>query len=178
MDEIEAGLAALINRINATKEEKEHLAGDLVGREADLLARMGEMAAPLISDIGVSLLQTGRQDPEGHIFKPLYYREKMIVLGKTDPIPYRPDDASKKVADQYCVLTEKGEFAELMYSTDGQTVDSYFCPLAPTEAVEIYGYDLMLMLYRALQEYLTGEEEMVEALGRTLALLKEGTKSK
>lgn len=178
MDEIEAGLAALINRINAAKEEKEHLADDLAGREADLLARMGEMAAPLIGEIGVSLLQAGRQDQAGHIFKPLYYREKMIVLGKTDPMPYRPDDASKKVADQYCVLTEKGEFAELMYSADGQTVDSYFCPLAPTEAVEIYGYDLMLMLYRALEEYLTGEEEMVEALGKTLALLKEGAKGK
>ena len=49
----------------------------------------------------------------------------MIVLAKTDPMNYRPDDVTKKVDDQFCTLSEDGRFYELMYSSDGMSVDSY-----------------------------------------------------
>jgi len=173
MDEIEAGYEALIKRISETEAEKEHLTEEVAGRRADLLAKMGEMAAPLVGRIGMNLLKKGKQDTKGEIFNAEYHREKMIILGKTDPVPYRPDDAQKKVIDQYCTLSERGEFFEVMYSSDGQIVDSYACPLSPADAVEIYGDDVMLMLYRALQEYLEGEEETVAALCRTLDLITE-----
>ncbi|MDK2974561.1 MAG: hypothetical protein PWP08_932 [Methanofollis sp.] len=173
MDEIEAGYEALIRRIEETDAEKIRLTGEVAGRRTDLLAKMGAMAAPLVGQIGMNLLKKGKQDTKGEIFNAEYHRERMIVLGKTEPVPYRPDDAQKKVIDQYCTLSERGEFFEVMFSSDGQIVDSYACPLSPADAVEIYGDEAMLMLYRALREYLTGEEEAVAALGRTLELIAE-----
>ena len=173
MDEIETGYEALVRRIGEMDAEKKRLTDEIAGRRADLLAKMGAMAAPLIGQIGMNLLKKGKQDTKGEIFNAEYYREKMIILGKTDPVPYRPDDAQKKVIDQYCTLSERGEFFEVMYSSDGQIVDSYACPLSPADAVEIYGDEAMLMLYRALREYLAGEEETVAALGRTLEVIGE-----
>lgn len=176
MDEIEAGYAALIRTIDEAHQEKETFAGELAGQEGALLARMAGMAAPLVGRIGMNLLKKGRQDQNGDIFNPEYYRERMIVLGKTEPMPHRPDDPTKKVDDQFCALTEKGEFVELMYSSDGLTVDSYACPLAPEDAFGLYGYEIMLMLYRALREYLKGEEELVTALGTTVEFLRSEKK--
>lgn len=176
MDEIEAGYAALIRTINEAREEKEKCAGELAGQEGALLAGMAGMAAPLVGQIGMNLLKKGRQDQKGEIFNPEYYREKMIVLGKTEPMPYRPDDPTKKVDDQFCALNEKGEFVELMYSSDGLIVDSYACPLDPEDAFGIYGYEAMLMLYRALREYLKGEEGLVAALGTTVEFLRNEKK--
>lgn len=176
MDEIEAGYAALIRTIDEVQQEKETFASELAGQEGALLTRMAGMAAPLVGRIGLNLLKKGRQDQNGEIFHPEYYREKMIVLGKTEPLPHRPDDPTKKVDDQFCALNEKGEFLELMYSSDGQTVDSYACPLDPEDAFGIYGYEILLMLYRALREYLKGEEELVAALGTTIEFLRDEKK--
>ncbi|TAJ44592.1 hypothetical protein [Methanofollis fontis] len=171
MDEIEAGYNALIRRIKEAETEKEQMTAEVAGKRAELLARMGEMAAPIVGRIGMNLLKKGRKDTKGEIFNPEYYRERMIVLGRTDPLPYRPDDAQKRVNDQFCTLNEKGEFMELMYSTEGMEVDSYACPLSAADAIEIYGDEVMLMLYRALSEYYKEEEETVAALGRTLDLI-------
>jgi hypothetical protein len=176
MDEIEAGYAALIRTIGEAQKEKEKFAGELAGQEGALLARMVGMAAPLVGQIGMNLLKKGRQDQNGEIFNAEYYRERMIVLGKTEPMPYRPDNPAKKVDDQFCALNEKGELVELMYSADGQTVDSYACPLDPEDAFGIYGYEVMLMLYQALREYLKGEEELVAALGTTVEFLRNEKK--
>lgn len=172
MDEIEAGYEALLNRIKETDAEKERLIGEAAARRADLLAKMGAMAAPLVGRIGLNMLKKGKQDAKGEIFNAEYYRDRMIVLGKTEPMPYRPDDAQKTVTDQYCTLSEKGEFFEMMYSSDGQAIDSYACPLSTADAVEIYGDEVMAMLYRALRDYLTDEKETVAALGRTLDAIR------
>ena len=83
----------------------------------------------------------------------------MIVLGKTEPLPYRPDDPTKPIDTQVCVLDEEGKFYEVMYTTTDIRTDSYKSPITPEEAVDIYGYDLVFMLYRALYEYVEKEEE-------------------
>jgi len=58
----------------------------------------------------------------------VFYEKKMIVLGKSDPLPYRPDDPSKPVDTQLCVLSEDGNFYEVMYTTTEIRVDSYASP--------------------------------------------------
>jgi len=95
----------------------------------------------------------------------------MIVLGKTDPAGYRPDNMSKKVDDQFCVLSEDGKFYELMFSFDGFIVDSYANPISPKDALDRYGYEPMYMLYQALHDYLKGQEDLVAALKLVLAFV-------
>jgi len=58
-----------------------------------------------------------------------------------------------------------------MYSSDGFIVDSYQNEITPREALDIYGYDVMFMLYRAMHDYLKGQEALVEALGVTIEYL-------
>ena len=55
-----------------------------------------------------------------------------------------------------------------MYTTTDIRTDSYKNPITPEEAVDIYGYDLVFMLYRALYEYVEKEEELVAALAQAL----------
>jgi hypothetical protein len=99
------------------------------------------------------------------------YKKKMLVLGKIDPMPYRPDDATKTVVDQFCVLSDEGMFFELMYSSDGFRIDSYLHTITPAEALAIYGYEIMFMLYRAMHDYLEGEQKLVDALEVTISFL-------
>ena len=98
----------------------------------------------------------------------------MIVLGKTDPSEYRPDNMAKKVEDQFCVLSEDGKLYEMMFSFDGFIVDSYANPISPKEALERYGYDPMYMLYLALHDYLKGQDELVASLKRVLDFVFPG----
>jgi hypothetical protein len=58
-----------------------------------------------------------------------------------------------------------------MYTNIEIRTDSYLAPLAPDEAFDIYGYDLVFMLYRALYEYAEKDEELTAALARTLEYL-------
>ena len=95
----------------------------------------------------------------------------MIVLGKTDPAGNRPDDVSKKIDDQFCVLSEDGKFYELMFSFDGFIVDSYANPITAKDALDRYGYEPMYMLYQALHDYLKGQEDLVAALKLVLAFV-------
>ncbi len=69
-----------------------------------------------------------------------------------------------QVTDQFCVLSEDGDFFELMYSFDGFLTDSYLNPLDTKRAIEVYGYDIMFMLYQAMHDYLKGEEALIRAL--------------
>jgi hypothetical protein len=137
---------------------------------------MAEQTAPLISSIGLSLLRRGKQDTKGEIYDPEYYREKMIVLGKTTPVPYRPDNPSVPVVDQFCVLSEKGEFYELMYSTDGFLTDSYINHITAEDVLRVYGEEPFFMLYHALKDFLKGQEDLVEALQKVLNFILEDKK--
>jgi hypothetical protein len=55
-----------------------------------------------------------------------------------------------------------------MYSFDGFLTDSYLNPIDAKTALEHYGYDILFMLYRALHDYLEGEEALIEALDKVI----------
>jgi hypothetical protein len=164
MDEIEAGFQKLIERINENGKERESLKEEVKKQEVALLGRMMNLAAPLVNTIGITMLLRGKQDTKGEFYDTVFHKKKMIVLGKTDPAGYRPDDMSKKIEDQFCVLSEDGKLYEMMFSFDGFIEDSYANPISPKEALERYGYDLMFMLYHALHDYLKSQEELVASL--------------
>ncbi|MCC7565598.1 MAG: hypothetical protein KO206_04890 [Methanomicrobiaceae archaeon] len=172
MDEvIEEGYSRLIEKLEETSRRREELSREVRDREAALLGRMAEKTMPVIGQKGLEMLELGKVDPGGAIYDPVYYPKKMILLGKTDPVPYRPDDPTKPVENQICVLSEDGKFFELMYSSDGFILDSYLNPLTPAEALDLYGYEIMLMLYRAMREYLESEGDLVDALAKTLEFI-------
>ncbi|MGC9435440.1 MAG: hypothetical protein ACP5C4_05065 [Methanomicrobiales archaeon] len=168
MSDIEKGFDALIERMETVEEEQQELTGEIREKEVALLCRMVRDAAQLIPRIGLTMLEKGKQEPDGTIFDPTYYPEKMVVLGTTEPLAYRPDDVTRTVDHQICALSEDGRLFEVMYSSNGFIIDSYRQPLECDEAFEIYGYELMVMLYRALKDYLENEEELVNALRITL----------
>lgn len=171
MDEVETGFKTLVARIEARDKEKVDLVEELRKKDTLLLTRMAKGARPLISKIGLNMLQRGKQDTKGELYDTSFFRKKMIVLGKTEPETQRPDIQEKKVDDQFCVFSEDGKFYELLYSFDGFMVDSYLQPITPEQALNRYGLDLMVMLYLALKDYLEGEEELVKALKMTLGYL-------
>lgn len=92
----------------------------------------------------------------------------MIVLGKTTPAEFRPDNPTRKVDDQFCVLSEDGKIFEIMYSFDGFLVDSYKNEISAQEAVSGYGVEILFMLYAAFHDYLKGQDELIAALRVTL----------
>jgi hypothetical protein len=177
MDEIEQGFQKLVDRIADTekmKEEKAILSEKIQKNDAALLGRMAKRAAPLIPGIGLNILQKGKQDTKGELYDTSFTRKKMLILGKTEPAQFRPDNPSKKIDDQFCVLSEDGKFYEVMYSFDGFLVDSYLNPLTPREALDRYGLEVMRMLYHALHDYLKGEEELIKALRVTMDFIFPG----
>jgi len=171
MDQIEKGYKALLKKIDEMDAKIEPLAQEVRTHEAELMARMGEMTASLVSRIGMNMLKRGKQDARGEMYDTAYYDTKMIILGKTDPLEHRPDNIGKKVDEQFCVLAEDGKFYELMFSTEGIIVDSYQNSLSPGDALQIYGHEIMVMLFRAMKDYLRGQEELVEALEKTIAFV-------
>lgn len=176
MDEIEAGFRKILEKINALKEKKDIFSEEILENDAALLSRMAESTNEIIEKVGLNMLDKGKIDSKGELYDTLFTQKKMIILGKTDPVEFRPDDADKKVDDQFCALSEDGTFYEIMYSSDGFIVDSYHNEITPREALDIYGYDVMFMLYRAMHDHLTGQEALVEALGVTIEYLFPGKK--
>lgn len=171
MEIIEKGFALLTEKIQENDQKKEDLASKISPQSALLLERMAEASVPVVQRIGLSMLEKGKLGSDGEVYDRVMYRQKMIVLGKIDPMPYRPDDATKKIADQFCVLSEDARFFELMYSSDGYRVDSYLQAITPSEALSIYGFEIMFMLYRAMHDYLEGERKLVDALELTISFL-------
>jgi hypothetical protein len=171
MEEIERGFNLLIEKVEKLNEEKGELSGKVRKNDAALLGRMAAISVPVIKRIGLNMLEKGKQDSKGELFNTSFYPFKMIVLGKGEPLAHRPDDANKTVTDQFCLLGEDGKFYELMYSSDGMQVDSYLHSLEPAEVLAIYNYDIMFMLYRAMRDYLEGEEGVLEALRITLEFI-------
>lgn len=171
MDEIETGFKQLIEKIDKGQEKIRALSETVRHNDALLLERMAATAIPVVRSIGISLLDKGKQDTKGELYDPKYYEKKMIILGKTDPAQFRPDNPSKKVTDQFCLLSEDGQFYEIMYSSDGFITDSYLNALDAKTVLELYGYDAMYMLYKALRDFLKGEEALIAALDTTIAFI-------
>jgi hypothetical protein len=172
MDEIEAGFKKLEQKIEEMQEKGDSLSQEVRDHESDLLTRMAKSVVPIVKVVGLNMLKKGKQDTKGEIYDPAYFPGKMIILGKAvKPAAARPDNPQMPVTDQFCVLSEEGKFFELMYSFDGFLTDSYLNPINPKTAIENYGYDIMFMLYRAMHDYLKGEEALVEALEKVLGYI-------
>jgi len=172
MDEIEAGFEKILQNIEEMRT-KDHVLSETVKKhEGELLGRMAVSAIPIVKNVGLNLLKIGKQGTKNDIYDANYYVEKMIILGKSEQSEgLRPDDPAKKVTDQFCVLSEKGKLYDLMYSSDGFITDSYLNPIDPKTAFEVYGYDVILMLYTAMHDYLKSEEKLVEALETVVAYI-------
>ena len=168
MDEIETGFDKLIEEIEANRGKTTELSAKIKENEAKLLARMAKSAIPVVKTVGLDMLKMGKQDTKGEIYDPMYYPRKMIILGKSEPAAYRPDNPQKQITDQFCVLSDEGKIFELMYSFDGFLTDSYLNPIDAKTALEHYGCDILFMLYRALHDYLEGEEALIEALDKVI----------
>jgi hypothetical protein len=172
MDEIEAGLKKLEQKIQELQEKGDSLSKEIRDHDTELLARMAKSAVPVVKVVGLNMLRKGKQDTKGEIYDPAYYPGKMIILGKSvKPALCRPDNPQMPVTDQFCVMSEEGKFFELMYSFDGFLTDSYINPIDAETAFEHYGYDILYMLYRAMHDYLKGEEALVEALEKVIAYI-------
>jgi hypothetical protein len=171
MDEIEKGFEKLTQKIDELQKNEKVLTGKVKENDAKLLKKMAASSETVVKIVGLNMLKMGKQDLKGEIYDPLYYPQKMIILGKTDPVPLRPDNPSKAVTDQFCVLSEDGDLFELMYSFDGFLTDSYLNPLSAEKALELYGYDVMFMLYSAMHDYLEGKQELIKSLEIVLAYL-------
>lgn len=168
VDEIEAGYEKIMQKITELKEQDRTLSEKIRTNDAVLLGRMAQSSVPIVKSIGLAMLERGKQDAKGEIYNAAYYPKKMIILGKSEPSPFRPDNPAKKVTDQFCVLSEDGTFFELMYSSDGFLTDSFLNPIDPKVALDVYGYDVMYMLYKAMHDYLNDEQALIGALETTL----------
>ncbi len=171
---IEDGFTRLTETIKELDTKADELDAAIRSDLAGLLERMAAKATPLVGKIGNELLDKSKQDAKGDLYDSRHYEMKMILLGRSDePAAYRPDDMMKKVSRQFCILREDGVIAELMYSDDGFIIDSYINPLTPEEAIDLYGPGVIFMLYRALLEYGNLEEELVQALEKTLSFIQQ-----
>jgi hypothetical protein len=173
IDEIERGFVALEERISANRDAIAEATYAVEKDEAALLARMAASAAAIVPVAGLEVMARGKVDGAGEMYDQGYYPGKMLLLARTEPMPVRPDNPEKAVTDQFCVLREDGTLAELMYSNDTVLVDSLLEPIAPEDALGVYGPELLAMLYRALRQYLDGQEVLLEALKVTLEYLLE-----
>jgi hypothetical protein len=171
MDEIETGFAKIMEKIDELKKTEGTLADTVRKNDAKLLNRMADSAIPVVKSVGINMLKKGKKDTKGEIYDPQYYPQKMIILGKAEAAGFRPDNPQMQVTDQFCVLTEDGDFFELMYSFDGFLTDSYLNPLDSKKAIDQYGYDIMVMLYAAMHDYLKGEEVLVQALDTVIGYI-------
>jgi hypothetical protein len=172
MDEIEAGYKKLEEKIEQLHEKADSLSKEIRDHDAELMAKMAKSAVPVVKVVGLNMLKKGKQDTKGEIYDPAYFPGRMIILGKAaKPAEFRPDNPQMPVIDQFCVMSEEGKFFELMYSFDGFLTDSYLNPIDAKTAIDHYGFDIMFMLYRAMHDYLKGEEVLVEALEKVIGYI-------
>lgn len=174
MDEIvEQGFERLTSLISETKDAQEKVASAIEADGARLLSMMATTVSKIVNEIGQEFLLKAKMDTKGELYDQKYYTEKMILLGKSaDPVPFRPDNPNKKVDQQFCVLSEKGEILELMFSNDGFIIDTYASKLTEDDALHFYGYDIIYMLYSAMRDYALAQEDVLEALNLTLGFIQ------
>jgi hypothetical protein len=168
MDEIEKGFDLIFEQLEELEAGKEERAKQILEGKAKLLEKMAEKSAPIVARVGMNMVNRAKLDSKGEPYNPEYYQKKMLVLGKTEPAKFRPDDVSKAIADQFCILSEEGKFYELMYSSGPVFMDSYLNPLTPDQVLDIYGLEIMFMLYRAMRDYMEANRDLVEALGKVI----------
>jgi hypothetical protein len=171
MDEIDKGFDLIFEQIEELNKGEEEKAKQILEGKAKLLEKMAEKSAPVVARIGLSMVNRAKLDSKGEPYNAEYYQKKMLVLGKTEPAKFRPDDVNKAVADQFCVLSDEGKFFELMYSSDPIFMDSYLNPLTPDQVLDIYGLEIMFMLYRAMRDYMEANRDLVEALGKVIVFV-------
>ena len=82
MDEIEAGLKKLEQKIQDLQEKSDSLSQEIRDHDTELLARMAKSTVPVVKVVGLNMLRKGKQDTKGEIYDPAYYPQKMIILGK------------------------------------------------------------------------------------------------
>ncbi len=171
---VEQGCDRLLDVIKETKAKQQETAELIVHEDKVLLEKMLSAVVPVVEAAGSVFLQKAKQDAKGDLYDQVYYSDKMIILGKTEnPASFRPDDPKKKVTQQFCVASEKGELFELMFSTDGFVVDTYASPLSAEDALAFYGYDILYMLFSAIRDYALAEEDLLDALDLTLGFLQQ-----
>jgi len=171
------GYNRLIELIQTADASIDQHAPAIREREAELLGRMGAITGPVIKKVGITILEKGKKDMKGDIYDAVHYDARVFILGKCiDLAPYRPDNMSRPVIDQFCLLSEDGKFYEVMYSADDLVVDSYLGELTPQQVLDIYGYEAIFMLYKGMKEYLEGEEILLSGLEATLQFLSAGAK--
>ena len=174
MDElIDQGFDRLCAQIRETKDAQKEALDAITKENVAFLEKMIRSVTPVIAEIGSEYMLKGKQDQKGDLYDQKFYPDKMIILGKPEtPVAMRPDNPTKQVAQQFCVMTEKGELFELMYSNDGFIIDSYLSPLTAEDALAFYGYDIMYMLYSAMREYQLAQEDVLNALNLVLGAIQ------
>lgn len=177
MDEIvEQGFERLCAMVSSAPEQQKETADKIIEHSAELLKKMAAAVAPIAAEIGQEFLLKAKQDPKGELYDQKFHPDKMLILGKSaEPVSARPDDMKKKVDQQFCVLTEKGEMFELMFSSDGFIIDSYASPLTAEDALAFYGNDIIYMLYSAMRDYALAQEDLLDALNLTLGYIQNKT---
>lgn len=171
---IEEGFTRLTGMIQELGERRGALEKEILTDLSGLLAKMATLATPLVGTLGNQFLEKSKQDAKGELYDTIHYEKMMIIIGRADePASYRPDDLKKSVQKQFCVLTEDGKIAELMYSDDGFIIDSHLNIITPEEALDLYGPELLFMLYRALYDFGNLQEDLVKALETTLTFVQE-----
>lgn len=171
-DVIINGYNRLVDLIRTTDSGIDQHTEEIRNQEAELVARMGALTGPVIQTMGITILEKGKKDNKGDIYDAKHYTQKVFVLGKSaDPAPYRPDNMSRQVIDQFCLISEDGKFYEVMYSADDLIVDSYMGELTSRQLIDLYGYDAVFMLYKGMKQYLEGQESLLSALEITLQFL-------
>ncbi|ABD42060.1 hypothetical protein Mhun_2356 [Methanospirillum hungatei JF-1] len=170
---IELGFNRLVEVINLHDSSIDAYSEEIRTLDAELLGKMAAQVTGVIAKTGIELLEKGKKDNHGEIYDPRHYPKKMIILGKSaDPMPYRPDNMSRAVQDQFCLLGEDGKFYEIMYSADDLIIDSYLAEITPRQVIDLYGYEAMFMLYKAMQQYMYNQEELLSALETTLNFIR------
>ncbi|NLV25974.1 MAG: hypothetical protein GXY48_02220 [Methanomicrobiales archaeon] len=170
---IEQGFNRLVEVIRLHDTSIDAYSEEIRKMDAELLGRMAMQLKPVISKTGVELLEKGKKDNQGEIYDPRHYPQKMIILGKcADPVPYRPDNLSRAVTDQFCLLSEDGKFYEIMYGADELVIDSYLAEISSRQVIDLYGYEAMYMLYKAMQQYLENQKDLISALEKTISFIR------
>jgi hypothetical protein len=152
LDKIEEGFKTAVACAKKGTEGVEALSPEIHASLVPLISRLAADAATIVPTAGLLMMLRGKQDGKGELYDTVYFDQKMLILGKTDPMPYRPDDTTKKVDNQYLVLGEDGVFSA-------------------EDAISLYGLEAVVMLYKAVQQFALNESGLHEAMGRVLDFL-------
>lgn len=179
MEEIEVWVKRTKQNIEEIIEREHLLSEEIKKHDDDLFGYLTKSAAPFIKSIGINLPKIGKQGTKNDLYDVNYYPEKMVVLETVEvPDMFRPDNPEKKVTDKLCVLSEKGKFYEVMYSSDGFILDSFLRPIDPKAAIDIYGYGIMLMLFAIVHDYSKLEKNLVEDIEKVVKYIYMKNSSK